>query len=110
MITDRIIDKITYKITDMTSKLQNAQNSKENPDKGIWYTIFCQKKPLTASISCSKFNSFSVVALSSTSSLIPHVFQRPQPGKHSSWFFFFFVSLLHFTIYFVSFDPCTFRV
>ena len=52
---------ITDKITDMTSKLQmlitfatvvrlrptiyqNAQNSKENLDKGIWYTIFLPKK------------------------------------------------------------------
>ena len=61
MITNKITDRITDKITDMTSKLQmlitlatvvrlrpniyqNAQNSKENPDKGIWYMIFCQKK------------------------------------------------------------------
>jgi len=60
-IIDKILDRITDKITDMTSKLQmlitfvtvvrlrptiyqNAQNSKENLDKGIWYTIFCQKK------------------------------------------------------------------
>lgn len=61
MITNKITDRITDKITDMTSKLQmlitfatvvclrptiyqNAQNSEENLDKGIWYTIFCQKK------------------------------------------------------------------
>ena len=60
MITNKITDRITDKITDMTSKLQmlitfatvirlrptiyqNAQNSEENLDKGIWYTIFCQK-------------------------------------------------------------------
>jgi len=60
-ITDRITDKITDKITNMTSKLQmlitfatvvrlrptiyqNTQNSEENLDKGIWCTIFCQKK------------------------------------------------------------------
>ena len=23
---------------------QNTQNSEKNPDKGIWYTIFCQTK------------------------------------------------------------------
>ena len=61
MITNKITDRITDKITDMTSKLQmlitfvtvvslrltisrNAQNSEENPDKGIWYTILCQEK------------------------------------------------------------------
>ena len=61
MITNKITDRITDKITDMTTKLQrlitfatvvclrptiyqNAQNSEENLDKGIWYTIFCQKK------------------------------------------------------------------
>ena len=61
MITNKITDRITDKITDMTSKLQmlitfatvvrlrptiyqNAQNSEENLDNGIWYTIFCQKK------------------------------------------------------------------
>jgi len=61
MITNKITDRITDKITYMTSKLQmlitfatvvclrptlyqNAQNSKKNPDKGIWYMIFCQKK------------------------------------------------------------------
>ena len=60
-ITDMITNKITDKITDMTNKLQmlitfatvvrlrptiylNAQNLEENPDKGIWYTIFCQKE------------------------------------------------------------------
>ena len=70
-ITNKTTDRITDKIADMTSKLQmlitlatvvrlrpniyqNTQNLKENPDKGIWYTIFGQKKPLTASISCSK--------------------------------------------------------
>ena len=67
-----ITNKITDKITDMTSKLQmlitfatvvrlrptiyqNAQNSEENLDKGICSTIFFKKKtPLNASISCSK--------------------------------------------------------
>ena len=61
MITNKITDRITDTITDMTSKLQmlitfvtvvslrltisqNAQNSEENPNTGIWYTIFCQKK------------------------------------------------------------------
>jgi len=61
MITNKITDRIIDKITDMTSKLQmlitlatvvrlrpniyqNTQNLKENPDKGIWYTIFGQKK------------------------------------------------------------------
>ena len=57
MITNKILDRITHKIIDMTSKLQmlitfatvltiyqNAQNSKENLDKWIWYTIFCKKK------------------------------------------------------------------
>ena len=90
IITNKITDRITDKITDMTNKLQmlitfvtvvrlrptiyqNAQNSKENPDKGIWYTIFCQKNPLTTSISCSKikhpfsFFFFSFFLISATS-------------------------------------------
>ena len=71
-ITVRITNKIIDKTTDMTGKLQmlitfatvvrlrltiyqNAQNSEENLDEGIWSTIFLQKEtPLTASISCSK--------------------------------------------------------
>ena len=92
-IIDKILDRITDKITDMTSKLQmlitfvtvvrlrptiyqNAQNSKENLDKGIWYTIFSQKKSLTSSISCSKI-------------------------KHPTFFsFLFFFFLVFFSLFF----------
>ena len=61
MITNKIIDRIADKITDMTSKLQmlitfatvvrlrptiyqNAQNAEENRHKGMWYTMVGQKQ------------------------------------------------------------------
>ena len=92
MITNKITDRITDKITDMTSKLQmlitfatvvrlrptiyqNAQNSEENLDKGIWYTIFCQKK---------------------ASNCLNFVFKDQTPTF--SFFSFFFSSLFFFKI------------